>query len=119
MVAQGDLMLSKERNSQSRARRGESSPASNGFERVDGFRQTLQLLHRVTGVDFGQYNPKIVQQRIRRQMALQHFDQLAAYLPYLHGHEEEVDNLYRHLIGETNFFRDTTFTVLKKKVDRK
>ena len=85
---------------------------------ADSFNQILQLVRRVTGVDFSHYKQKTIQRRITRRMALLKLDGLKAYADYLRGHKEEVENLFQDiLISVTSFFRDPeTFEFLKEKV---
>jgi PAS domain S-box-containing protein len=101
------------------ARREESLPLlPNGFGRIDSYHEILQLLHKMTGVDPSHYQPKAIQRCIRRRKALQHLRGLKAYAAYLRSNEEEVDALYKELIGgATGFFRDAeAITILKNKI---
>jgi two-component system CheB/CheR fusion protein len=84
----------------------------------NGFNKILELLRRVTGVDFSLYKANTLRRRIRRRMILNKLDGLEEYAEYLRDNPAEVENLYRDvLINVTSFFRDPeAFEVLKEKI---
>ena len=78
--------------------------------------QILRQIHRLTGVDFGQYKPNTIKRRIMRRMILLKMESLEDYDKYLKLHTNEIHQLYQDLlINVTSFFRDDpTFNYLKK-----
>lgn len=72
-----------------------------------GLEPILNLLKRVTKIDFAQYKPTTVKRRIFRRMALHHIESLESYGQYLQTNPGEVQALHQEiLIGVTSFFRD-------------
>jgi len=96
----------------------EGKPAEESPPSGDSFSQILQLLRRVTGVDFSHYKPSTLRRRITRRLVLHKLDGMNDYVSYLRAHKEEVERLYQDiLIRVTSFFRDQeTFEALKEKV---
>jgi two-component system CheB/CheR fusion protein len=82
------------------------------------FTQVLNLLKRITGVDFTFYKHSTIKRRIFRRMALSKVENLEAYLAFLRAHPDEVSALYADiLINVTSFFRDPdVFEELQKSV---
>jgi two-component system CheB/CheR fusion protein len=80
--------------------------------------QLFGLLRARTGVDFSFYKHSTLKRRIVRQMVLQKFNALGAYVDFLGKNPDEVDKLFNDLlINVTSFFRDSpAFQALKKKV---
>ena len=76
----------------------------------------LNLLHKVTGVDFSVYKMNTIKRRIIRRMLLYKITQLNEYANLLSQKKEEIDILYQDLlINVTSFFRDPeTYKYLKE-----
>jgi two-component system CheB/CheR fusion protein len=73
----------------------------------DDFQGIIELLRKVTGVDFTHYKVNTIQRRMVRRMVLMKFHNLKDYLKYLRLHTGEVRLLYQDmLINVTSFFRD-------------
>lgn len=85
---------------------------------ADQISPILDMLRARTRCDFRCYRKKMLLRRVERQMGLCHFDEVSAYVAFLHEHPEEVTALYRDLlIGVTSFFREQeAFQVLKQQV---
>jgi two-component system CheB/CheR fusion protein len=75
----------------------------------------LNLLHKVTSVDFSVYKMNTIKRRIIRRMLLYKITQLKEYANLLSQKKEEIDILYQDLlINVTSFFRDAeTYKYLK------
>jgi two-component system CheB/CheR fusion protein len=75
----------------------------------------LNLLHKVTSVDFSVYKMNTIKRRIIRRMLLYKITQLNEYANLLSEKKEEIDILYQDLlINVTSFFRDpATYKYLK------
>jgi two-component system CheB/CheR fusion protein len=84
----------------------------------NGFNKILELLRRVTGVDFSLYKASTLRRRVRRRIILNKLDGLEEYAEYLRDNPAEVESLYRDvLINLTHFFSDPeAFEVLKEKI---
>jgi two-component system CheB/CheR fusion protein len=69
--------------------------------------QVVHLLHRSTGVDFGQYKFNTLYRRITRRMIFCKASGLPDYVKLLEQSPEEAEALYQDiLISVTSFFRD-------------
>lgn len=67
----------------------------------------IQLLRKVTGIDFSHYKFSTIKRRIVRRMGLYKLGDLKAYYEYLKRHANEITLLYHDLlINVTCFFRD-------------
>ncbi len=79
------------------------------------YRQILEVVLKVTGVDFRQYKGSSVYRRITRRMILHKVDGLRDYARLLRKSTAEVEALYQDiLIHVTRFFRDPeVFDTLK------
>ncbi len=68
----------------------------------------INLLHKVSHIDFSRYKPATVQRRISRRMFLNRMaDHIDAYIELLESSADEVNALSRDLlIGVSSFFRD-------------
>jgi len=67
----------------------------------------LDLVRRVTGIDFSQYRQTMVHRRIARRAALRRAPNLVDYAAMLASDADEVHQLQHDLlIGVTSFFRD-------------
>jgi len=82
------------------------------------FDRIVDLLHKVTRVDFSQYRRNTIHRRALRRMVILKMDSLSQYAKYLKDHPEEVEKLYEDiLIHVTSFFRDyEAFEALKSHV---
>jgi len=78
----------------------------------------FELLRRQVGHDFSHYKTNTLLRRIARRMALNHIQDRADYLQYLHTQPAEGEALFRELlIGVTHFFRDAdAFASLKQHI---
>ncbi len=78
----------------------------------------LDVVKRVSGIDFSEYRQTMVHRRIARRAALRNVPDLAAYAALLETDAEEAHRLRQDLlIGVTSFFRDPgVFDVLKASV---
>lgn len=73
----------------------------------DPLGRLFELLRERYGVDFAAYKSPTVLRRIERRLALDHHDDLAAYVQRLEDQPEQRDVLFHDLlIGVTRFFRD-------------
>jgi two-component system CheB/CheR fusion protein len=92
-----------------------SSPEDLDFAPI---REILAVVRQQTGHDFSQYKPPTLLRRIERRLQVHEFAGMAAYLPFLRGHPEEISALLRDLlITVTNFFRDRdAFAALEQEV---
>jgi two-component system, chemotaxis family, CheB/CheR fusion protein len=79
------------------------------------FGKILDLLRKVSRVDFSRYKPNTIHRRALRRMAILKLDSLTEYAKYLKDHSDEVEKLYDDiLIPVTSFFRDPeAFEALK------
>jgi two-component system CheB/CheR fusion protein len=76
-------------------------------EQDDDFLNIIQLLRKVTGIDFSHYKVSTIKRRIIRRMMLYKLDNLGKYYDYLRRHTNEITSLYQDLlINVTCFFRD-------------
>ena len=67
----------------------------------------IQLMRKVTGVDFSHYKMNTVRRRITRRMLLHNLKTLNEYAQYLRKNHDELFVLHRDLlINVTSFFRD-------------
>lgn len=84
----------------------------------DAFTAILQLLSRVSTVDFTHYKRPTLTRRIERRMVLIRIDTYAEYLECLRQQPQELQALYEEvLIQVTGFFRDPeVFEALKNAV---
>jgi len=84
----------------------------------EDFSCVLDLLRKVSRVDFSQYKPNTIHRRALRRMVILKLDSLSQYAKYLKDHAEEVEKLYDDiLIPVTSFFRDVeAFEALKAHV---
>jgi two-component system, chemotaxis family, CheB/CheR fusion protein len=78
----------------------------------------LEILRKVTGVDFSLYKASTLHRRISRRMVLHKMQGLPAYARFLRKNRGEVEALYQDiLINVTRFFRNPeTFEALKATV---
>ncbi len=84
-------------------------------ETSTAMQKILMVLRSKTGHDFSLYKKNTVIRRIRRRINVHNIENLAAYLHYLQGHPDEVQQLFKELlINVTSFFREPeAFEVLK------
>ncbi|HEX5085954.1 MAG TPA: CheR family methyltransferase [Blastocatellia bacterium] len=111
----------EEKNSgHARANSGAKSGAEDAAQPAvrNGFNEILELLRRVTGVDFSLYKADTLRRRVRRRMILNNLGELEEYAEFLRDDPAELENLYQDvLIHVTRFFRDPgAFEVLKEKI---
>lgn len=67
----------------------------------------LQLVHKSSGVDFGQYKSSTVKRRIIRRVVLHKLNTLNEYVQFLKSNPGELAQLFNDLlINVTTFFRD-------------
>ena len=78
----------------------------------------LMVLRSKTGHDFSLYKKNTLIRRIRRRINVHNIENLAAYLRYLQGHPDEVQQLFKELlINVTSFFREPeAFEALKSTI---
>jgi two-component system, chemotaxis family, CheB/CheR fusion protein len=93
-------------------------PESRQPEREPDLAQVVQLLKRVTGVDFTHYKFNTLYRRITRRMVLRKLEGMSQYVQFLRQTPAEVQALYQDiLISVTSFFRDpASFEALKSQV---
>jgi two-component system CheB/CheR fusion protein len=80
--------------------------------------QLFALLRRATRVDFSEYKPPTISQRVARRMALHKIERLDEYVDLVQRDRGELSSLYQDLlINVTSFFRDPeAFEALKELV---
>lgn len=67
----------------------------------------LQMVHKLSGVDFNQYKPSTVKRRIIRRVVLHKLNTLNEYVQFLKANHTEITQLFNDLlINVTTFFRD-------------
>jgi two-component system CheB/CheR fusion protein len=90
----------------------------NKQEKEDVFIPILDILEKMTGVDFSQYKQATLHRRITRRMQLNKISTLNDYLKLLKKNPTELKKLFEEVtIHVTNFFRDSdSFDSLQKKV---
>jgi two-component system CheB/CheR fusion protein len=67
----------------------------------------LQMVHKASGVDFGQYKPSTVKRRIIRRVVLHKLNTLNDYVQFIKTNHGELSQLFNDLlINVTTFFRD-------------
>ncbi len=95
-----------------------AGPGSVADDKDRQFRGILDILHRVSGIDFSLYREKMIKRRILRRLLLRSINSLAEYSRRLENDPEEIKALQRDLlICVTGFFRDPeSFEALKKVV---
>lgn len=84
----------------------------------DDFKLIIQLLRKVTGVDFIHYKKTTIRRRTIRRMLLYKMESLKEYAAYLRNNPAEATELYKDLlINVTDFFRDgDIMTYLKEEL---
>jgi two-component system, chemotaxis family, CheB/CheR fusion protein len=71
------------------------------------FFQILDMVNRLTGIDFSNYKQPTIIRRISRRMNIKGINNFTDYLDYLNMNSDEVETLGKEfLIGVTKFFRD-------------
>lgn len=85
----------------------------------DGYlRQIFRLMRSATGLDFTQYEPGIIRQRIIRRMPVRQCETLAQFAEYVEDHPEELQVLSKDVLTHaTAFFPEPELLeVLRNKI---
>jgi two-component system CheB/CheR fusion protein len=84
----------------------------------NALQKIFMLLRSRTGHDFSLYKKNTIHRRIERRLNLHGIDDIANYLRYLEGHDEEIRYLFKELlINVTSFFREPeAFEILKREI---
>lgn len=97
--------LAKQKDSYYEALQGLSS--DNISNKDEDLVAILQMVQKVSGVDFGQYKMSTIKRRIIRRMVIHKLNNLTDYLNFLKSTSSEANNLFQDLlINVTAFFRD-------------